>query len=762
MQHSVHPVIRKLASYLKQWGWVQCFFLCFILLQAVTGVLAGAYSLLLYEVVLWPLVLGALLFSLTSSPVFILICFYLVHHLDEALFYLQDSIRQERLLNQNMQETIRQLNFEIEERKKAFQAKRRAVDELRREIAWRRKTQQELEEQSLLMRSIVDSSPDLFYYRDETGRIVSCNKMFEVLMGKSAKELIGHYPAELFDADTMPSAILTDQELTMSRTAMTLDVEYKTPDGRLMWFEMRKVPFFDKQSRYIGLLGFGRDITSRKLAEQALEKAYQDKGKFIATLSHELRTPLNGIVGLSRRLLETQLSNEQRSWSNTIFSSAETLGNIFNDIIDLDKIDRQDLDILYQSVQLGAFVRDICNFASLICQQKELEFIGPDEFSADCYVKLDPTRVRQVLWNLLNNAVKFTARGQVKLEVEFVAEQNSELVFHVRDTGIGVAEAEQQRIFDMYYKSSDGRRLSMVGSGIGLSVSRSLVEAMDGSISLQSQTGAGSCFTVRLPTQLLAPPQPESLPLHPALTVLLVEDVPLNAEIAINLLEQRGHQVVLAETGEDAMALLDTEDDLDLVLLDMQLPDMTGDEIARYIRSEPQLAELPVVILSANVRKAQEQLSGIRIEGSLAKPINTNKLDQLLNELFGSGTGSSAQLKPPRSSDILDLATLDDYLQSLGVQTMQRSVQLFAQLMPGYINKMIEAAVQKQEQEFRDAAHKLKGAASSVGLLWVQQQAKQLETDDNVQWQGMEKQLVDFHLTIERHLAALEEYLHAG
>ncbi len=190
MQQNVHPLVRRLAGFLKQWGWLQCFCLCFILLQALTGVMTGLYSLLLHDMVLWSMVLGALLFSASITPFFLLSGFYLVRHLDEALFYLQDSIRQEKLLNQNMQETIRQLNFEIEERKKAFQAKRRAVDELRREITERRKTQQELEEQSLLIRSIVDSSPDLFYYRDETGRFVSCNKMFEVIMGKSAKELI--------------------------------------------------------------------------------------------------------------------------------------------------------------------------------------------------------------------------------------------------------------------------------------------------------------------------------------------------------------------------------------------------------------------------------------------------------------------------------------------------------------------------------------------------------------------------------------------
>lgn len=761
-QYPVKSWVRRLAAVLKLWGCPQLASLTVLFILVSSALLALAVSLILHNQVRWDMVAGALLFAFVAAPVFVSLLLYLVRHLDAALFYLKDSARQETLLNENLQENIRQLNFEIEERKKAFQAKRRAIDELRKEISERKKTQLELEEQSLLMRSIVDSSPDLFYYRDETGRFASCNKMFEQLIGKSASELIGHYPLEIYSSDMAPAAILTDHEVSVNQAELTLDVEYTTPQGQVMWFEMRKVPFFDRQGRYIGLLGFGRDITSRKLAEQALERAYQDKGKFIATLSHELRTPLNGIVGLTRRLLETELAPEQRSWANTIFSSAETLGNIFNDIIDLDKIDRQDLDIVYQSVKLDQFIGDIANFAELICQQKGLQFSLQRVGELGCFVRLDPTRVRQVLWNLINNAVKFTAKGDVRLYCEFSqASGANELIFIVSDTGIGIAPQEQQRIFDMYYKSSDGRRLSIVGSGIGLSVSKALAEAMGGRISLQSQLNQGSSFTVHLPTEVLAEPELLTAVSCPSLTVLLVEDVPLNAEIAMNLLEQRGHTVVHAETGEDALALLETEDDIDLVLLDMQLPDMTGDQIARAMKQDPRLSQIPIVVLSANVRKAEQQLEGIQIDGALAKPINTANLDQLLAQLFSpSAVRSSALAKPEKNQDtVLDTGTLQDYLQSLGKKSVNRSIQLFEQLLPGYINKMLEAATQRELEEFHEAAHKLKGAAASVGLLWVQQQAKLLEQEEAPNWQTMERQLIEYHLTIERHLAALHEFV---
>ena len=759
MQGPVHPQVKAFAGWIRHWGKLKLALLCQLLLMAAAGVFSAVSSIVLANQIDWLMVKGAALASLMLGPVFIAFLFYLVLHLDAALSYLEDSAHQERLLNEGMQENIRQLNFEIEERKKAFQAKRRAIDELRKEIAERKKAQIELEEQSLLIRSIVDSSPDLFYYRDETGRFASCNKMFEQIMGKSAAELIGRFPEQIYSDKSAQAVILTEYEVNMPPSELTLDVEYVKDDGQVLWLEMRKVPFYDRHGRNIGLLGFGRDITSRKLAEQALEKAYQDKGKFIATLSHELRTPLNGIVGLSRRLLESKLSKQQHGWANTIFSSAETLGNIFNDIIDLDKIDRQDLDIVYQTVALAPFINDIANFAELLCQQKGLTFELSCQNDIELHLRLDPTRLRQVLWNLLNNAVKFTATGCVSLSCR-LDQASSQLEFVVTDTGIGIAPAEQERIFDMYYKSSDGRRLSIIGSGIGLSVSRALVEAMQGSIAVTSNVGEGSCFQVQLPTQLAV--QEQETPIScPELTVLLIEDVPLNAEIAIGLLEQRGHNVIHAETGEDAIALLETEDDIDLVLLDMQLPDMNGEEIAQYIRQEPRLAGLPIVVLSANVRKAEEQLQGLHIDNALAKPISTSRLDAVLAQLFSPSAVKlqrAVVANPMAEQQILDTNILNDYIQSLGKDTVKRSTQLFAQLLPGYMNRIMETAVQRQLKEFQEAAHKLKGAAASVGLLWVQQQAKRLEQDD-INWQGLERHLVDFHLKTEQHLAALSEYI---
>ena len=588
----------------------------------------------------------------------------------------------------------------------------------------------------LPLEQVVDSSPDLFYYRDNNGVFAGCNKMFEQVIGKSSDELIGKSVEEIYPSDYLPEVLRTDKKVSQTHQALTLDVEYPV-DGEKRWFEMRKLPFINEKGEYIGLLAFGRDITSRKEAAQALEAAYKDKGKFIATLSHELRTPLNGIVGLTRMLLDTELDKQQRSWCNTVFSSAETLGNIFNDIIDLDKIDREQLDIVADSVNVADFINDVVNFAGLIAEQKGLEFNIKRKGTLDVYASLDPTRLRQVVWNLINNAVKFTQQGHVELECRRENRADGPwLVMRVSDTGQGIPQEQLHRIFDMYYKAPDINGTNAIGSGIGLAVTKALVSAMKGEINVSSTEGEGSVFVVEIPLKLCIAPTEQSYAVR-SLNILLVEDVPLNAEIATNLLEQRGHEVIWAETGEDALSFVYTEDDLDLVLLDMQLPDINGDEVARQIRDDEHFDNLPIVALTANVRSAEEELAGINIQGALAKPINTTKLDKMLGELFDIKQQQNCQPEPIKAVtekdlsgirvELLDIETIEDFVGSMGLVIFNRSCELFNKLNPQYQTELADALAADDREEYKSVAHKLKGAAGSVGLNDVQLHAKKME-----------------------------------
>ncbi|MDC9524814.1 aerobic respiration two-component sensor histidine kinase ArcB [Pseudoalteromonas sp. Angola-30] len=731
---SLSPWARVLSSLITRFGELKTAAMCYALLLGVSLILSSMfYYVALGEVNLVD-ILAVVFFTAVVSPFMISILLNSIRQLDASYAYLDSATKQEKLLNQTLKDNINRLNIEIDERKMAFHAKHRAIEELRREIAERKKTQQELAQQGMLLRSIVDSSPDLFYYRDNNGVFAGCNKMFEEVMGKTSAELIGKTVEQIFPSYFLAEVLRTDKQVEQTHQALTIDVEYMV-NGENRWFELRKLPFINDQGDYIGLLAFGRDITSRKEAAQALETAYKDKGKFIATLSHELRTPLNGIVGLTRMLLDTELNKQQRSWCNTVFSSAETLGNIFNDIIDLDKIDREQLDIATDSINVSDFINDVVNFAGLIAEQKELEFSIERNGTLDVYALLDPTRLRQVVWNLINNAVKFTQHGEVKLTCSREERNDGPwLELKISDTGQGIPEEQLSRIFDMYYKAPDLSGKNAIGSGIGLAVTKALVSAMKGTISVTSAEGEGSCFTVHIPLSLCVAPTEQSYAGR-GLYILLVEDVPLNAEIATNLLEQRGHEVIWAETGEDALSFVETEDELDLVLLDMQLPDINGDEVARQIRADSHFDKLPIVALTANVRSAEEDLEGISVQGALAKPINTIKLDKMLADLFDIQQSESDKPLLTVSKEaleginagVLDVETIEDFVNSMGLEVFKRSSGLFEKLNPQYQQELQSALNENDREEYKSVAHKLKGAAGSVGLNDVQLHAKKME-----------------------------------
>ncbi|MGL5741004.1 MAG: ATP-binding protein, partial [Plesiomonas shigelloides] len=404
--------------------------------------------------------------------------------------------------------------------------------------------------------------------------------------GKSEKQLIGLTAWEVYSKDIAAKVVETDTNVFQHNMPLTYELWLDYPDGRKACFELRKVPFYDRNGVRCGLMGFGRDITERKRYQEAQEKASRDKTTFISTISHELRTPLNGIVGLSRILLDTELSPEQQKYLKTIHLSAITLGHIFNDIIDMDKLDRRRLDVAAKPVDFTGLLSDLENLSGLQAEQKGLKFqLIRHEPLPDC-IEADGTRLRQILWNLVGNAMKFTREGGVTVSVH--AERDAaqtRLSFAVQDTGIGIPAAELDKIFALYYqvKGQDGR-LNPPGTGIGLAVSRKLAQMMGGDIQVTSEEGKGTCFTLTVSVRELAAAQPEDAPVaeyvQRPLHILLVEDIELNVIVARSVLQKLGHSLDVAMTGADAFSLFDPSR-YDLVLLDIQLPDMTGFDIAR-------------------------------------------------------------------------------------------------------------------------------------------------------------------------------------
>ncbi|SQA99193.1 Aerobic respiration control sensor protein ArcB [Cedecea neteri] len=379
-------------------------------------------------------------------------------------------------------------------------------------------------------------------------------------------------------------------------------------------------------------------LPERKRYQDALERASRDKTTFISTISHELRTPLNGIVGLSRILLDTDLTAEQTNYLKTIHVSAITLGNIFNDIIDMDKLERRKVQLDNQPVDFTSFLADLENLSGLQAQQKGLSFVMDPTLPLPHKVVTDGTRLRQILWNLISNAVKFTPKGGL-VTVRVRYEEESCLRFEVQDSGIGIPVDEQDKIFAMYYqvKDSHGGKPA-TGTGIGLAVSRRLAKSMGGDITVTSRPGEGSLFTLTVQAPSVAEEvedtlEDDDMPL-PALHVLLVEDIELNVIVARSVLEKLGNSVDVAMTGKDALEMF-MPGEYDLVLLDIQLPDMTGLDISRELNKRFSKDELPpLVALTANVLKNKTEYLEAGMDDVLSKPLAVPALMSMIQKFW--------------------------------------------------------------------------------------------------------------------------------
>ncbi len=380
----------------------------------------------------------------------------------------------------------------------------------------------------------------------------------ELLTGKSEKQLVHLKPADVYSPEAAAKVIETDEKVFRHNVSLTYEQWLDYPDGRKACFEIRKVPYYDRVGKRHGLMGFGRDITERKRYQDALERASRDKTTFISTISHELRTPLNGIVGLSRILLDTELTAEQEKYLKTIHVSAVTLGNIFNDIIDMDKMERRKVQLDNQPVDFTSFLADLENLSALQAQQKGLRFNTEPTLPLPHQVITDGTRLRQILWNLISNAVKFTQQGRVTVRVRY--DEGDMLHFEVEDSGIGIPQDELDKIFAMYYRVKDSHGgKPATGTGIGLAVSRRLAKNMGGDITVTSEQGKGSTFTLTIHAPSVAEEvddafDEDDMPL-PALNVLLVEDIELNVIVARSVLEKLGNSVDVAMTGKAALEM---------------------------------------------------------------------------------------------------------------------------------------------------------------------------------------------------------------
>ena len=744
--------IRLLAQYyvdlMMKLGLVRFSMLLALALVVLAIVVQMAVTMVLHGQVESIDVIRSIFFGLLITPWAVYFLSVVVEQLEESrqrlsrLVQKLEEMRERDLsLNVQLKDNIAQLNQEIAVREKAEAELQETFGQLKIEIKEREETQIQLEQQSSFLRSFLDASPDLVFYRNEDKEFSGCNRAMELLTGKSEKQLVHLKPADVYSPEAAAKVIETDEKVFRHNVSLTYEQWLDYPDGRKACFEIRKVPYYDRVGKRHGLMGFGRDITERKRYQDALERASRDKTTFISTISHELRTPLNGIVGLSRILLDTELTAEQEKYLKTIHVSAVTLGNIFNDIIDMDKMERRKVQLDNQPVDFTSFLADLENLSALQAQQKGLRFNLEPTLPLPHQVITDGTRLRQILWNLISNAVKFTQQGQVTVRVRY--DEGDMLHFEVEDSGIGIPQDELDKIFAMYYqvKDSHGGKPA-TGTGIGLAVSRRLAKNMGGEITVTSEQGKGSTITLTIHAPSVAEEvddafDEDDMPL-PALNVLLVEDIELNVIVARSVLEKLGNSVDVAMTGKAALEMF-KPGEYDLVLLDIQLPDMTGLDISRELTKRYPPEDLPpLVALTANVLKDKQEYLNAGMDDVLSKPLSVPALTAMIKKFWDTQDDEESTVtteENSKSEALLDIPMLEQYLELVGPKLITDGLAVFEKMMPGYVSVLESNLTAQDKKGIVEEGHKIKGAAGSVGLRHLQQLGQQIQSPDLPAWE---------------------------
>src|SRR3954469_14594495 len=531
------------------------------------------------------------------------------------------------------------------------------VEELRREVAALQSEIAERKQTGEILDRFFAASLDMLCLADFRGHFKRLNPAWERTLGFTAEELSGHPFLDFVHPDDREITLAEMKKLSEGLNTISFENRYRCKDGSYKWLLWNSTPLTSQQLIYAD----ARDITERKRFEESIrtlkeaaEAANRSKSDFLAQMSHEIRTPMNAIIGMADLLWETPLSAAQRQYVRIFRRAGINLLNLLNDILDLSKIESGHLELEEIDFDLRELLDGVCELLAIRAHEKGLELACRITSDVPTNLRGDSNRLRQVLTNLVGNAIKFTERGEVVLRVgrESGSGETGYLRFAVSDTGIGIPEEKLARVFESFTQVDASTTREYGGSGLGLTIAKYLVERMGGRIWVESMAGAGSTFYFVAAFGIGREPatQVELKPLDlKGLRTLIVDDNSTNRLILAETLAPWGAFLTTAENGAQALTELvrasQAGESYGLVLLDCRMPGMDGFQLAEHIQSHPSLASMTVLMLTSEDR-AGDMARGQRlgINAYLVKPIQRSELSKAIQSAM-SKTPAVAEMQ---------------------------------------------------------------------------------------------------------------------